>query len=30
MNTEKVAVTEYGVIKDKADKKDTFTHDEKV
>ena len=30
MNTEKVAVTEYGVIKDKANKKDTFTHDEKV
>ena len=30
MNTEKVAVTEYGVVKDKAEKNDTFTHDEKV
>lgn len=30
MNTEKVSITEYGVVKDKADKKDTFTHDEKV
>lgn len=30
MNIEKVAVTEYGVVKDKANKQDTFTHDEKV
>lgn len=30
MNTERIAVTEYGVIKDKSGRKDTSTQDEKV